>query len=101
MIAQQRAYQAERASATAVANATQLQTEVLRLSDQLDALREASEAQSSVVQSQQVQASISNGACRAVLHLSQISSCMCGGVLRYKLILALPGLIASLLDNMP
>lgn len=54
MSAQQRAYQAERASATAVANATQLQREVLRLSNQMDALREASEAQSSVVESQQV-----------------------------------------------
>lgn len=53
MTAQQKAYQAERASATAVANAAQLQKEVLRLSNQLDALREASEAQSSVVQSQQ------------------------------------------------
>lgn len=54
MTAQQKAYQAERASATAVANATQLQKEVLRLSNQLDALREASEAQSSIVESQQV-----------------------------------------------
>ena len=54
MAAQQRAYQAERASTTAVGNATQLQVEVLRLSNQMDAMREASEAQNSVVEAQQV-----------------------------------------------
>lgn len=54
MAVQQRAYQAERTSTTAVANATQLQGEVLRLSNQMDALREASEAQNSIVEAQQV-----------------------------------------------
>lgn len=54
MSANQRAYQAERTSATAVANAAQLQGEVLRLSDQMDELREDLQTQTSLADSQQV-----------------------------------------------
>lgn len=55
MSANQRAYQAERTSATAVANAAQLQGEVLRLSDQMDELREDLQTQTSLADSQQEQ----------------------------------------------
>ena len=54
MAANQRAYQAERASATAGANAAQLQGEVLRLSNQMDTLREDVQSQSSLAHSLQV-----------------------------------------------
>ena len=55
MSANQRAYQAEQASATAVGNAAQLQGEVLRLSNQMDALRQDLQTQSSLAMIQQVQ----------------------------------------------
>lgn len=54
MSANQKAYQAEQASATAVSNAAQLQREVLRLSNQMDALRLDLQIQSSLANSQQV-----------------------------------------------
>jgi len=54
MSANQKAYQAEQASATAVSNAAQLQREVLRLSNQMDALRLDLQTQSSLANSQQV-----------------------------------------------
>ncbi|DBA68390.1 hypothetical protein WJX79_011016 [Trebouxia sp. C0005] len=55
MSANQKAYQAEQASATAVSNAAQLQREVLRLSNQMDALRLDLQTQSSLANSQQEQ----------------------------------------------
>lgn len=55
MSANQKAYQAEQASATAVSNAAQLQREVLRLSNQMDALRLDLQIQSSLANSQQEQ----------------------------------------------
>ncbi len=58
MSANQRAYQAERASATAVGNAAQLQGEVLRMSNQMDGLRQDLQAQSSLANSQQVKVTI-------------------------------------------
>ena len=54
MLANQRAYQAERASTTAGANAAQLQGEVLRLSNQMDTLREDVQMHSSLADSLQV-----------------------------------------------
>ena len=54
MSSNQRAYQAEQASATAVGNAAQLQGEVLRLSNQMDALRQDLQTQSSLAMLQQV-----------------------------------------------
>ena len=54
MSANQRLYQAEQTSATAVANAAQLQGEVLRLSNQMDELRLDLQTQSSQAETQQV-----------------------------------------------
>lgn len=54
MAANQRLYQAEQTSATAVANAAQLQGEVLRLSNQMDELRQDLQTQSTLAETQQV-----------------------------------------------
>ena len=54
MSANQRLYQAEQTSATAVGNAAQLQGEVLRLSNQMDGLRLDLETQSTLADDQQV-----------------------------------------------
>ena len=54
MSANQRLYQAEQTSATAVANAAQLQGEVLRLSNQMDELRLDLQTQSTLAETQQV-----------------------------------------------
>lgn len=54
MSANQRLYQAEQTSATAVANAAQLQGEVLRLSNQMDELSLDLQTQSSLAETQQV-----------------------------------------------
>ena len=56
MSANQRLYQAEQTSATAVANAAQLQGEVLRLSNQMDELRLDLQTQSNLAETQQVYA---------------------------------------------
>ena len=54
MSANQRVYQAEQTSATAVANAAQLQGEVLRLSNQMDGLRQDLETQATLTVTQHV-----------------------------------------------
>lgn len=56
MSANQRLYQAEQTSATAVANAAQLQGEVLRLSNQMDELRLDLQTQSTLAETHQVYA---------------------------------------------
>ena len=66
MSANQRLYQAEQTSATAVANAAQLQGEVLRLSNQMDELRSDLQTQSSLAETQQVCTSQNRHATNAI-----------------------------------
>ena len=73
MSANQRLYQAEQTSATAVANAAQLQGEVLRLSNQMDGLRLDLETQGTLADNQQVDAAIKHKPCLLTYIILQLN----------------------------
>lgn len=94
MSANQKAYQAEQASATAVSNAAQLQREVLRLSNQMDSLRLDLQTQSNLANSQQV-------CVQSIAHMHTLETCSNPEHVQIKAIPLLSAFLAHNVESFP